>query len=231
MSELYLVRHAQASFGADDYDHLSTLGIEQSRLLGRYFSGRQTRFDYLIAGQMQRHIETLDGVCEGSALSDSAAYRFHHGLNEYDFDGMVDSYRRLYPDDDLVRAARSHPAGKKEFYRLLRRVLSAWCENRLDAPIEAWTEFRQRVLDARTMVHGLAEENNRILIVSSGGAISLFIGSVLDLSPEKTFDLNMQIHNTSVSRFYFNHHKMSLASFNELPHLDHSRHADLITYG
>ena len=36
MSELYLVRHAQASFGADNYDQLSDHGHQQSRWLGRH---------------------------------------------------------------------------------------------------------------------------------------------------------------------------------------------------
>lgn len=36
MSELYLVRHAQASFGAANYDQLSDLGHRQSRWLGEH---------------------------------------------------------------------------------------------------------------------------------------------------------------------------------------------------
>ena len=35
---LYLVRHGQASFGADDYDQLSDLGHKQSVRLGEYFA-------------------------------------------------------------------------------------------------------------------------------------------------------------------------------------------------
>jgi len=35
MGVVLLVRHGQASFGADDYDVLSETGIEQSRMLGR----------------------------------------------------------------------------------------------------------------------------------------------------------------------------------------------------
>ena len=38
MAELYLVRHAQASFGTDDYDRLSQLGHRQSRWLGEYLA-------------------------------------------------------------------------------------------------------------------------------------------------------------------------------------------------
>ncbi len=231
MSELYLVRHAQAHFGADDYDRLSTLGIQQSRLLGQYFSKRDIRFEHLIVGRMRRHTETLDRICEGLALADPTPYRSHHGLNEYDFDGLVDCYCRLYPEDVLVRAVRSHPADKKGFYKLLRRVLTAWYENQFDAPAETWREFQQRVLDARYMLHGLAEKGNRVLVVSSGGAISQFIGSVLGLAPEKVFDLNMQMHNTSVSRCYFTRDKISLASFNGLPHLDHFTDTGLVTYG
>ena len=34
MSLVYLVRHAQASFGARDYDRLSELGRQQARWLG-----------------------------------------------------------------------------------------------------------------------------------------------------------------------------------------------------
>jgi len=38
MGELYLIRHAQASFGAEDYDKLSVLGCEQSVALGNALS-------------------------------------------------------------------------------------------------------------------------------------------------------------------------------------------------
>ena len=36
MGTLYLVRHGQASFGADDYDQLSPLGQQQAVRLGEY---------------------------------------------------------------------------------------------------------------------------------------------------------------------------------------------------
>ena len=35
MAELYLIRHAQASFGAENYDQLSDLGHQQSQSLGK----------------------------------------------------------------------------------------------------------------------------------------------------------------------------------------------------
>jgi len=37
MGQLLLVRHGQASFGADDYDQLSAMGQKQSIRLGEYW--------------------------------------------------------------------------------------------------------------------------------------------------------------------------------------------------
>ncbi len=68
MSELFLVRHAQASFGEDDYDRLSPLGHQQARWLGEYFKFRKLRFDHVICGEMTRHRETLEGICSGMEL-------------------------------------------------------------------------------------------------------------------------------------------------------------------
>ena len=64
MGTLYLVRHGQASFGAEDYDHLSELGRRQSVRLGEYFAERGIHFDGLIAGTLRRHKQTLEGSCK-----------------------------------------------------------------------------------------------------------------------------------------------------------------------
>ncbi len=44
MGTLYLVRHGQASFGADDYDQLSARGMEQAERLGQYWRERDQPF-------------------------------------------------------------------------------------------------------------------------------------------------------------------------------------------
>ena len=55
MGVVYLIRHAQASFGAADYDQLSTLGERQARLLGEVLVPRLARVDAAYAGTMRRH--------------------------------------------------------------------------------------------------------------------------------------------------------------------------------
>ena len=68
MSEIYFVRHGQASFGTGNYDQLSELGHEQAWLLGEYFREREIRFDHIITGDMVRHRETAEGICVGMEI-------------------------------------------------------------------------------------------------------------------------------------------------------------------
>jgi len=231
MSELYLVRHGQASFGAENYDQLSEVGYEQSRLLGVYFKERGVSFDCCLAGNMQRHYQTLDGISEGMKDKTLGPYQSHSGLNEYDFKAMIAAYGQQYTEDELIQKLKADPADKKVYFRLLYRVLIAWSEGRITDVTEPWEDFQQRVFDVRSMLHDMAESNERILIASSGGAISMFIGWILNLTPEKVFDLNMQIRNTSINHFYLNRSNISLSSFNGIQHLDHPERTQYITYG
>ena len=69
MGTLYLVRHGQASFGAEDYDNLSELGHKQSVRLGEYFANKGIAFDGLIAGTLRRHKQTLAGILQGMNIT------------------------------------------------------------------------------------------------------------------------------------------------------------------
>ncbi len=68
MGTLYLVRHGQASFGADDYDQLSELGQRQAERLGRYWAERGLRFDAVLTGTLKRHAQTWQGIAQGAGL-------------------------------------------------------------------------------------------------------------------------------------------------------------------
>ena len=65
MGTLYLVRHGQASFGAEDYDQLSALGRQQAVRLGEHWRTRGLGFDAVITGTLRRHTQTLEGIAEG----------------------------------------------------------------------------------------------------------------------------------------------------------------------
>ena len=62
MAEVIVVRHGQAAFATDDYDRLTEVGWEQSRLLGEHFASAEQHFDAVFTGTMRRHRETLAGI-------------------------------------------------------------------------------------------------------------------------------------------------------------------------
>ena len=83
MTTIYLIRHGQASFGAESYDQLSPNGELQAKLLGRYFEEILKEAPYVVAGSMQRHQQTaqlsLDKCFpESEILTDSAWNEFNH---------------------------------------------------------------------------------------------------------------------------------------------------------
>ena len=87
MPEIFLVRHGQASFGAQDYDELSPLGRTQSRALGRWLRAQGIRFDAAWCGERVRQRDTaLLALAEmGQALEPGVDAAF----NELDADRLL----------------------------------------------------------------------------------------------------------------------------------------------
>ncbi|MFO1193870.1 MAG: histidine phosphatase family protein [Rhodoferax sp.] len=222
MGTLYLVRHGQASFGADDYDQLSPLGRQQSVRLGQYFAQKGLRFDAVITGTLRRHLQTYEGICEGSGVTQEALA--WPGLNEYDSLAVIRTVHPApLPKPDSPEAYRHH-------FRLLRDGLTQWM-NGVVTPqgMPDYDSFVQGVTSALDHVrrnhHGA-----RVLLVSSGGPISTAAGQVLGTSPETTIELNMRIRNSAVSEFAFTPKRHMLLTWNTLPHLDAAEYQDWITY-
>src|ERR1035438_1625021 len=64
MRRITLVRHAQASFLAADYDNLCAKGETQARLLGKYWVRRGVIFQKAYSGPRVRQRETSRLVAE-----------------------------------------------------------------------------------------------------------------------------------------------------------------------
>ena len=224
MSEFYLVRHGQASFGAENYDKLSELGKQQSEWLGEYFADRQIAFDQILTGTLTRHKETADGI--RSALPTDVPVDALPELNEFDFEGLARAYLHQYPD---ARPAEDAP--RAEFYRLLKSAMLEWAANTLPEEHlnESWQQFEHRVALAINHVREQLH-SKRVLIVSSGGAIAMLLSHVLGFGPEQVVNLNLQIKNTSFSHFYFNPLQVRLSNFNNVPHLDLPERVEAVTY-
>lgn len=224
MAELYLVRHGQASFGADNYDELSPSGRTQSSWLGEYFAQANLRFDRVVIGTMQRHRQTADAILAAMGgpqieLAQDA------GLNEYDFEALFAAV-----GDEGLPSALSATSSKKDFYKGLRHVLQLWADDRLPGAVpETWQQFQTRVQRARSDIQRAG--GKRVLVVSSGGPIAVTAQQVLQAPAASAIALNLQIRNSSVCQYVFNDDAMSLVSFNSVPHLEHAERREFVTYG
>ena len=220
-----MVRHAQASFGTDNYDRLSDLGRRQARWLGEYFRERGLSFDRVVCGDMVRHRETAEGIFQG--MNDaSAAADTEPCWNEFDFDAIIRAYLRDHP-------ARTPPphAPVQDFTRLLRDGMLAWAENRISGALpERWADFEERVRTGLRTVAGAPGGRRRVLLISSGGAIAMALRHVLQAPASAMVQMNLQLRNSSVSQIYFNARSLHFSGFNHTPHLDLPARAESVTY-
>ena len=221
MGTLYLVRHGQASFGADDYDVLSALGQRQSLRLGEYFNDKGISFDAALTGTLQRQISTFQGIREGMG-ADLEALQWP-GLNEYDSEAVIAS---IHPHK-LEKPGS--PEQYRSHFRLLRDGLAQWMAGVVSPRgMPSYTGFVAGVTSALDHVRSSYQGN--VLLVSSGGPIATAVGHVLGTSPETTIELNLRIRNSSVTEFAFTPKRHMLLTYNTLPHLDAPEHASWVTY-
>ncbi|MFM0013108.1 histidine phosphatase family protein [Paraburkholderia sediminicola] len=224
MAELYLVRHGQASFGAENYDELSPSGRTQSGWLGEYFAQAQLRFDRVVIGTMQRHRQTADAILAAMG-GPQVELAQDAGLNEYDFEALFAAL-----GVEGLPSGLSPASSKKDFYKGLRQVLQLWADDRLPGRVpETWQQFQARVQRARIDIQRAG--GRRVLVVSSGGPIAVTAQQILQTPAATAIALNLQIRNSSVCQYVFNDDAMSLVSFNSVPHLEHAERREFVTYG
>jgi broad specificity phosphatase PhoE len=221
MGTLYLVRHGQASFGADNYDVLSELGQRQAQRLGQYLRERDVRFEAAITGTLQRQRQTHAGICQG--LGQQLPALELAALNEYDSHALIAA---VHPEP-LARP--DTPELYRQHFRLLRQALQAWIAGQIaPAGMPSYAQWCQGIEAA--LDHVRQQHQGAVLMVSSGGPIASAVAHVMQAAPTSWIELNLRIRNASLTQFEFNPKRHSLLTYNTLPHLDGPAYADWVTY-
>lgn len=222
MGTVYLVRHGQASFGADNYDQLSDLGKRQCVRLGEYFRHKGVRFDAALVGTLERQKQSLACIAEG--LQAQIEPLSWPGLNEYDSKAVVQA---IHPEP-LARPTT--PELVREHFRLLREGLAAWIEGKTKPEgMISHADFVSGITSALDHVRATHYQKN-VLVVSSGGPISTIVAHTLGAPLNAMIEINLRIRNSSVSELTFTPKRHSLVTYNTLPHLDSAEHQSWITY-
>jgi len=218
---LHLVRHAQASFGAADYDNLSDLGHRQSQALGAALKRQGVTPDSVFIGAQKRHRQTWEGI--ESALQTGIEPVVVPGWNEFDFGGLLEA--RYAERDDK-------PAGlhddRKTHFRILRDTVLEWQNGEIANPPETFAAFTQRVREAREII--AASGAKTPIAVSSGGAIGRTVADVVGAPAEQMILLQLQVKNCAVARFVMAKEQTWLNGFNETPHIDANNEDEMLTY-
>lgn len=231
MGNIYLIRHGQASFGADDYDVLSPAGIRQSEVLGQHLKAMGMRFGRCISGSLLRQQDT-GRHCLGQ-LDQPPALETDEAFNELDAESIIRHFlpQLLRVEPQALEVLRNGPRYRKEFQRLFSMVIGYWLDDEEGKPdLQSWPEFLEQVSGGLRRIMQQAEPSQDIAVFTSGGTITALLHLVTGLDARQAFALNWQIVNTSMHQLKFRPDEVTLASFNGYSHLQLLRDPALITY-
>jgi len=223
-----LIRHGQASFGSDDYDVLSARGVEQSRALGRQLAG--AGIDAVYSGPRRRHLDTARHL---AAAAEEAGARLPDPVTMAELDEFpaIEMFRLWLPklaaeDAELAALLAAGDSGRAAL-RAFDQVTRAWARGTLDVgELESFAAFAARVaggLDAITSAEG---RGRRVLVVTSGGPISVAVRGCLDLGDEPTLRVALALANASTTEIKWRGREMTLFGFNHVHYLPR----ELLTY-
>ncbi len=221
MGVVILVRHGQASFGADDYDVLSEIGWAQGRLLGTWLGERGVTPNSIVHGDLRRQRDTALAMAEGAGWS-GVEPRLDQGWDEFDHLGMVAAYPDL-PDGEPDRPG---------FQDLFEMAAARWTSGEHDDYPESYAAFVARVRAALDRATGAAGPGGTVVVVSSGGPIAVACAALLEPDADAPGvarlwqRFNTMIVNSSVSRVVVGSTGSRLLTYNEHPHLE----GDHLTY-
>ncbi len=235
MSTIYMIRHGQASFGTENYDKLSEIGIEQSRILAEHFVDRGIFFDTIYTGTMVRQLETaieLINLLKERDLPVPPVKQID-GFNEYDSQEVITSLLPIMIKEDPAFGDRVKTMfnDKRSFQLVFEKIMLRWVNDDYDQPdLRKWKDF---TLDVNKGIDGVMTSDGRgknIAVFTSGGPICVAAQKALNLSHSTAIQLNWQIVNSSVTRFKCTTDRIMIFSFNEISHLESNGQNDLITY-
>jgi broad specificity phosphatase PhoE len=220
MGLVLMVRHGQASFGAEDYDVLSETGVEQSRLLGGALAAQGVSPSTVLHGAMRRQRDTATAMVEGGGWSVTPA--LDEGWNEFDHVAVV---ARTLEGSAVVAGL-----DRRGFQRLFEDATARWADGAHDEEYaESWPAFLGRV--GAALDRAFARDGVTV-VVSSGGPIAAVCAALVDpqASPGQVPRLwnafNTVNTNASVTRVLEGSTGRRLLSFNEHSHLPR----ELVTY-
>lgn len=203
MPVVMLVRHGQASFGAQDYDELSDLGRRQAAAVGAELRRRALRDPVVVHGSLRRQRDTAALALPGVGARADARW------DEYDHLDLLKRYA----------TARDGPAptSSKQVQHLLDAALLAWVEH---GDAGGWPAFSGGAIAALEELVADLGRGRDAVVFTSGGVVAAVGAHLLRGGAETVVALNRVTVNGAVTKLVSGSSGTSLVAFNEHAHLD-----------
>ena len=229
MAVIRLIRHGQASFGLKNYDQLSDLGVQQSRVLGESLRAPRGR------GRPRdlRRDEAPPADCRGDARRRWASIstpRIDERWNEYDHQEVIVRHKPAYKSKTVMAAdlaRRGDP--RHQFQLMFDDALARWTVGLHDDEYaEPWSEFVDRAEAGLSALADETAEAKNVLVFTSGGPMSAVAARLLGLDVGGWLKLNRVCANASETKIVGGRSGISLVTYNGHAHFDADR--ELLTY-
>lgn len=233
MAEIYFVRHGQASFGSKNYDKLSDLGVEQAKLLGRYFKKLNLTFDAAYSGTLNRHLETAEAVLEEMGTGGENGLVVNPQFNEMSAsDVTMSRLSDVIDQDPEIKRKLSHIHTDSDAIRKIFEIANDTEPNPVDEEtrLKNTMAFIERVTAGITKVAANHGPGKKVVIFSSGGPMAATLRHVLEISREQTLRLGGEIKNSAYTVFRHDQKRLDLVMYNNTAHLELCNNPGLLTY-
>ena len=234
MTDLYFIRHGQASFGTSNYDRLSDLGRRQTLLLADYLVDMEAYLPIIYSGTQKRQMETAQ-IIESCLKKNKVgvSLRILTGLDEFDAMAFLSCCRDDMIRDDpsfreeLNRSFWDYRCFQNVFVKTLARSLS---ENVETIAVENFQSFKQRVSRCIQTIIDESTQYKKVAVITSGGVLALVMQMAQGLSDTQTIEMVWHFYNSSISVFYVNNDCLEIKLGNCIAHLGLLDDPNLLTY-
>ena len=223
MPSVLLVRHGQASFGAEDYDVLSPAGRRQAEVLAAALERRGIVPARLLSGSMRRQRETAAAFAAHGELEIDPRW------DEYDANEVLGHHADTGLRLDGPGGIDGGEITSKDFQAMLEPALAGWIAAGHDSPsTRPWPAFSAAGNEALAQLTSELGRGETALVFTSGGVIAAVCAALLG-APESFLPINRVLVNAAVTKLVIGSTGTNLISFNDHSHLEDADRA-LVTY-
>lgn len=187
---------------------------------------------------MVRHRQTLDALWQGlnqqplnhAARIISEDIEQSPDWNEYDHHNILAA---LKPDfaspQGMQRYLLQQADPKAAFASVFTRAIERWMSAEHDSDYkESWHGFRDRISEALRQLLAQHNHQQQLLVVTSGGPISLLTQQLMEIPEHKFLNVNWVLANCGISRILNGRNGLRLSSLNDYTAFEAT--PELITY-